>query len=219
MLKQTRSLAIAAAAMLAVAAPVLLLAPAPAAAEYRLTDRDRADVARIETYLNTVESVKSEFVQLASGGRFARGTLYIERPKRLRLDYHPPSTIQVFANGNWLAYVDTHLEEVSYIPMSSTPAGFLVQDRIRLSGKVTVDRVTRGPKTISVDLVETDDRESGHFVLTFADQPLLLRQWTVVDGQGVTTNVQLIEPEFNAAIPRAVFQFDDSKFAPREFRQ
>lgn len=190
----------------------LSVAPVPAAAAYRITEKDRADIARIETYLNSIDSLKSSFVQLASGGRFAQGTLYIERPNRLRLDYKPPTMMQVYANGSWLVHVDTELEAVTHVPVSSTPAGFLVQDRIKLSGDVTVERVTHGEKTISLELIETKDPEAGRFILTFDEAPLKLKQWTVIDAQGVTTNVQLLNPAFNVAIPRQVFVFDETQY-------
>ncbi len=194
------------------------LPPSPAAAAYRITAQDKADIARIEAYLNSTESIRSEFVQLASGGRFAQGTIYIERPKRLRIEYRNPATMQVYANGSWLILVDTELETVSHVPINSTPAGFLVRDRIKLSGDVTVDRVGRGKKTISIELVQTEDPEAGRFILTFADAPLQLRQWTVIDGQGVSTNVQLVSPAFNVPIPRDVFVFDDTPYK-KEFLQ
>tara|TARA_R110000868_G_scaffold6363_3_gene36087 strand:+ start:524 stop:1150 length:627 start_codon:yes stop_codon:yes gene_type:complete len=185
---------------------------APAGAAYRITAQDRADIARIEQYLNRVESMRSNFVQLSSGGRFAEGTIYIERPKRLRLEYRKPSNIQVYANGNWLAHVDTDLEAVWHVPLRSTPAAFLVRDAIKLSGDVTVERVIRDARTISVSLIQTEEPDAGRFVLTFSDAPLALRKWTVTDAQGISTSVTLVAPAFNVAIPRDVFVFDETKF-------
>ena len=156
--------------------------------------------------------MRSNFVQLSSGGRFAEGTIYIERPKRLRLEYRKPSNIQVYANGNWLAHVDTDLEAVWHVPLKSTPAAFLVRDAIKLSGDVTVERVIRDARTISVSLIQTEEPDAGRFVLTFSDAPLALRKWTVTDAQGISTSVTLVAPAFNVAIPRDVFVFDETKF-------
>lgn len=185
---------------------------APAGAVYRITEQDRADIDRIEKYLNEMESLRSKFVQLSSGGRFAEGTIYIERPQRLRLAYKKPSNIQIYANGNWLAHVDTDLEAVWHVPLKSTPAAFLVRDKIKLSGEVTVERVIRDARTISVSLVQTAEPDAGRFVLTFSDAPLALRKWTVTDVQGVSTSVTLVAPAYNIAIPRDVFIFDETKF-------
>ncbi|MFT5486932.1 MAG: outer membrane lipoprotein-sorting protein [Paracoccaceae bacterium] len=195
---------------------VVLLAgfAAPSQAAYRITEQDKADIARIETYLNAMESLRSKFVQLSTGGKVAEGTIYIERPKRLRLQYKNPSNIQVYANGNWLAHVDTDLEAVWHVPLKATPAAFLVRDQIKLSGDITVERVIRDARTISVSLVQTAEPDSGRFVLTFSDSPLALRKWTVTDVQGVSTSVSLVAPAFNVAIPREIFIFDESKFEP-----
>lgn len=186
----------------------------PAGAAYRITEQDRVDIARIEAYLNTMESLRSKFVQLSTGGRVAEGTIYIERPKRLRLQYRKPSNIQVYANGNWLAHVDTDLEAVWHVPLKATPAAFLVRDEIKLSGDISVERVMRDARTISVSLFQTEEPDAGRFVLTFSDSPLALRKWTVTDAQGVSTSVNLVAPAFNVAIPREVFIFDESKFDP-----
>jgi outer membrane lipoprotein-sorting protein len=187
---------------------------APAVAAYRITDQDRADIARIEAYLNTIESLRSKFVQLSTGGKVAEGKIFIERPKRLRLQYQNPSNIQVYANGNWLAHVDTDLEAVWHVPLKSTPAAFLVRDRILLSGDITVERVLRDARTVSVSLFQTDEPDAGRFVLTFTAAPLALRKWTVTDVQGISTSVSLVAPKFNVSIPRDVFIFDETKFEP-----
>lgn len=185
---------------------------APTQAEYRISARDRADVARVEAYLNNVGTLRSKFVQLSSGGRFAEGNIYIERPKKLRLEYTRPSNIQVYANGFWLAHVDTELEAVWHVPLKTTPASFLVREKITLSGDVTVRRVIRDAKTLSIEIVQTDEPDAGQFVMTFADNPLSLRKWMVTDPQGVSTSVTLVAPEYNVAIPRSVFVFDETKF-------
>ena len=77
----------------------LTIPPGPAQAVYRLSGQDKADIARIEAYLNALDTLRSQFVQLSSGGNFAEGVIYIERPKRLRLQYTNPPNIQVYANG------------------------------------------------------------------------------------------------------------------------
>lgn len=195
---------------LGAAAALILMSP-PASA-VTLSQRDSVDVARIEAYLNSLRTVRSFFVQVSSRGETAEGTIFIERPGRLRLDYSNPSNIQVYVNGNWLVHVDTELEAVSHIPVKWTPARFLVSKRIALSGEATVRRIHRKPGLISIELVQTSDPEAGSFELTFFDGPLALRQWTVVDAQGVTTTVTLSGPVFNMPIPREVFLFDSRRF-------
>lgn len=178
----------------------------------RLNADDRAAIGRIEAYLNSIRSVQARFMQWSTAGQVAQGTLYLQRPKQLRLDYRPPSTLQVYANGFWLIFVDTELEAVTHVPLTSTPVGFLVADRVRLSGDVTVTRVEHGARTVRVHVVRSDESDAGKVVLAFDRQPLRLRNWSVFDPQGIETQVSLVDPTFNRRIDNDIFNFDDSTF-------
>jgi outer membrane lipoprotein-sorting protein len=170
-------------------------------------NQDAADIARIEDYLNGIRSLKARFVQTASNGSFAEGRVYIERPGRLRLDYAPPTPLQVYADGTWLIMVDSELKQVDQLPLGATPASVLVADRVQLSGRIAVRGVERGARTLRLRLAQAADPEAGTLVLTFADAPLALRQWSVIDAQGVKTDVALLDVETNIAIPRDVITY------------
>jgi outer membrane lipoprotein-sorting protein len=170
-----------------------------------LTQTDRTDIARAEAYLDSVRSLRSNFVQTASHGGVAEGTIYIQRPGRMRIDYRPPTPLQLYADGTWLIYLDRELEQVNQVPLSATPAAFLVRDRISLSGDVAVERVTRRRGTIELHLRQADDGEAGRLIVRMAAEPLGLRGWTVIDAQGVETTVTLIDPAINPQIdPRTL---------------
>ncbi len=178
-------------------------------AEYRITDLDKADITRVEIYLNGLKSLRSKFVQVSSDGSFAEGNIYIERPNRMRLDYTQPPNIQVYADRFWLTHVDTELGSVSRIPLKLTPATFLVRERLRLDGDLMVQHVTRDARTLSLEVVRKDEPKAGKYVITLSDKPLALRKWVVTDAQGIRTSVTLISPEYNVIIPKKVFIFDE----------
>lgn len=183
-----------------------LAGTAGAAAE--LTARDKADVARAEAYLNGVRTLRAQFIQTTSNGDFSEGRLYLQRPGLLRLDYLPPAQLQIFADGTWLIYVDTELNQVNQVPLGATPAGVLVDETVRLSGDLKVVRVERGRQSFRLHVVRTDEPDSGSLILAFQDRPMMLKHWIVVDSQGVRTRVALVNPEFNVAIDNKVFAFE-----------
>jgi outer membrane lipoprotein-sorting protein len=197
--------------LLALAVLAALAVSAPRGA-HALTDADHADIARVEAYLDGVRSIRADFVQVASTGAFAEGQFQLRRPGKLRLDYKPPSHIQVYSTGTWLIYVDTRLGEVTYVPVGSTVVGFLVRETIKLSGDVRVVAVDRRADTLTVQLVQTKEPDAGRLALTFSQNPLQLRQWTVVDAQGIETRVTLVGAETNVAISDDVFAFDSRKY-------
>ena len=187
---------------------------APAGAAERLPGaRDKADIARVEAYLNSIRTLRAGFIQTASSGGVAEGRFYLRRPGRLRFDYSPAGTLQMFADGFWLIYVDHELEQITRVPLSATPAGVLIDDDVKLSGKLRVTRIERGPAILRVHLVRREEVDAGTLVLTLSDRPLALRQWTVIDAKGIATRVTLVNPEFNIAIDDSVFEFETPDWA------
>jgi outer membrane lipoprotein-sorting protein len=174
-----------------------------------LSARDRADVQRVETYLNTVKSMSARFQQYAQNGETAEGKVLLSRPGRMRFEYDPPSPILLIATGKLVIYVDNTLKHVTYLPTDSTPAWFLLRDRITLEGDVTVTNFERGPDALRITVVETSHPDNGSLTMTFSDHPLELKQWTVLDQQGKRTTVVLSDPHYNISLDPHLFMFVD----------
>jgi len=176
------------------------------------TPTDKADIDRAEAYLNTITTLKAHFMQVAPDGGTAEGTVYLWRPGRLRLDYDPPSPIQVFADGNFLIYYDKQLKQVSYVDLDSTPAGILVRAKVALdSNDLKVTKVSHQPGILNVTVTKAADPSQGRITLVFTEQPFQLRQWQVVDPQGQVTTVSLFDAETGIGLDKDLFYFKDPK--------
>jgi outer membrane lipoprotein-sorting protein len=187
-------------------APLPQAAPATPPTPGPLTDADRADIARVEEYVNSIRTLRARFVQLSQNGGRAQGTFYLSRPGRMRLEYDPPGTMILIANGGQLQQYDTSLRQQQYVPLSSTPATYLV-DTLRLSGDITVTGVARTPQSIEVTIVKTRDPREGRITFIFQNNPLQLRNWTVVDGQNRLIRVTLSELQVGQPLDNALFRF------------
>jgi outer membrane lipoprotein-sorting protein len=184
--------------------------PAPAA----LPAAQAGDVSRIEAYLNDLTTLRSGFVQINPDGGMVTGELYYERPDKMRLDYDPPSEILIVSDGWQIVYYDRKLEQVSYLFPSSTPLGFLLSDKIRLSGDVTVTDLAREAGELRVTLVQTDEPNQGSIQLAFAESPMELRRWTVIDAEGQATNIVLNGLQTGVPLDGGLFRFHNPKFYP-----
>ena len=190
-----------------VAAPVPASAAPPRAAT--LSAADRADVGRIEAYLNRIGTLKARFLQVSSTGELSEGTLFISRPGKLRIEYDPPVPILIVASGGVLTYFDKELEQVSEIDLQSTPAGILIGENISFfSGDFTLTRFKRRADVARVTLVRTEDPQEGSLTLIFSDRPLTLRKWIVTDAQGVKTTVSLLKTRFGLPLNPDLFTFE-----------
>jgi outer membrane lipoprotein-sorting protein len=171
--------------------------------------QDQADLARIEAYLNSIRSLKARFVQTASNGSMASGIALLQRPGKMRFQYDPPTPYLLVANHGFLTFVDSQLAQTSHIPLSQTPLGILLSDRVTLSGDITVTRLTRFPGQLQVSLIRTASPGEGTLTLIFADNPLTLRQWIVLDQQGKSTRVAFTNMDVGASIDSGQFEHQD----------
>lgn len=186
--------------------PTLSDAKAEKAIAARLTEQDRTDLKRVEKYLESLSTLKSGFIQISSNGGVASGKLFISRPGKLRFEYDPPASILMISDGIFLVYIDKDLDQVTHIFLKSTPVSFFVREDIRMDGDITVTKIGRSPGVIRLTVQETDEPEKGSLTLIFADKPLALRKWTVIDAQNIQTNVTLTGLETGMTLDPKLFQ-------------
>lgn len=191
-------------------AALALILALPGAAAAALSNQDIAEVQRAEQYLNQITTLKARFLQIAGDGATAEGVAYLSRPGKLRLDYLPPSPIQVYVSGGMLVYYDRELKQTSYVSADQTPAGVLTRSQIRLTGgDIAVTGVRRGRGTVEIDLVRSRDPGAGSMTLIFEERPFALKQWRVRDPQGQVTTVSLYEAQTGLQLDPDLFRFID----------
>ena len=171
-----------------------------------LTVTDRVDIVRIESYLRSLDTVQARFEQYSSTGARGAGDFYLDRPGRMRIEYDPPDPYLYVADGFWLVFYDSELEQRSEVPLGSTLADFITREDVTLSGEVTVTGLRRDGNHLEIDLIQTEDPGSGTLTLVFADNPLDLHSWVVTDAQGITTHVMLSDKQAGIELPRRLFR-------------
>lgn len=164
-------------------------------------------MTRVEGYLNQLKTLTARFVQISDQGGVAEGRIYLQRPGRLRLDYADPVPLLVIAARGQILQHDKQLKQTTYLPLASTPAAILLREAVTLSGSVTVTSVERGPGSLRIGLVQSEDPRAGRLTLVFAESPLQLASWVVVDSQGATTRVALSEIQNGTQIDPRLFEF------------
>lgn len=186
-------------------ASALVLSAAGAQA-FTPSGSDTVWVKRIEDYLNAITTLRARFLQAASNGDIAKGTFYMRRPGRLRIQYDPPSPVLILADGHRLIYVDKELESLNMVPIEDTLAAFLVRPHIDFKGDVAITGFSHAKGTLRVTLTHAREANGGQLTLVFDDNPLRLRLWVVNDAQGTETRVALSDTEFGAALGDELFE-------------
>ena len=179
--------------------------PAPAAAP--LTQPDTLELQRLAAYLNGIRTMTATFQQVANNGGVSTGRLWVARPGRMRFEYNPPHPIVLLADTASVYYWDKELNQTSKYELRQTPAWFFLRDPISFGGDVVVTQFERSGGIVRVTVIESAQPGAGSLTLVFTENPLALRQWTVVDQQGKVTHVTLSDLQFGMALDPRLFQY------------
>lgn len=163
---------------------------------------DETLVNEAEKYLNSITGLSGQFVQTANG-RKEQGTFSMMRPGRVRLDYDN-MPVQLIADGTDLYFFDKSLDQITTVPLTSTPAGILVRKNINLkSADINVIETTDYKNTFALKMNIKGQEGLGYMNVVFDKKPIMLNSWTVVDATGAVTDV-----EFDDLVKKANFAKD-----------
>lgn len=149
---------------------------------------DSNAVVRAEKYLNSITGLAGDFVQ-TSNGASQRGVFSMLRPGRVRLDYKN-MPIQLISDGKDLYFYDSSLDQITTVPLTSTPAAILVRKNIDLrNADIVVTETTSDKDTFSLKMNLRGQEGLGNMTVRFNNNPVALNSWTVVDATGARTDV------------------------------
>ena len=155
------------------------------------TAQQQADLAKVSAYLNSIRTLKSNFVQLGPSGQLDQGTLYIEKPGRMRFSYEAPSPTLIVATGGNVYVRNARLNTVDRYSLSNTPLGILLDDTIDLVRNKAIMGVQEQGDSLIVQARTSANQNQSNIALVFSFPTLELRQWMVKDNQGGVTTVAL----------------------------
>lgn len=193
------------------AAPVL--AGTPGFMHFERSEADKSDLDRISAYLNSIHTLKGSFVQLGPDGQIDEGVFYIEKPGRMRFEYHAPNPVLIVSDGSTVAVANRKLNTVDHYPIWSTPLDLILSNDLNLKNNPSVAHVTREPGEIIVNARASSSKVNGNITLVFSDPTLELRQWTIVDGQDLSTTVNIRDLQPGATLDPSLFVLPDAKKA------
>lgn len=171
---------------------------------------DTSLVGQAEKYLNSITGLAGNFVQTANG-RDERGDFAMLRPGRVRLDYDN-MPIQLISDGDDLYFFDKSLDQITTVPLTSTPAGILVRKNIDLqNADINVIETTDDKNTFALKMNLKGQEGLGNMTVVFDKNPVHLNSWSVVDATGAKTDVVFNNLKTKTNFGRDYFQIQRHK--------
>jgi outer membrane lipoprotein-sorting protein len=147
-------------------------------------DDDQKVIQEVQDYLNSLKTIKADFIQVDQNGILTEGKFYLSRPGEFRWEYNDPIPVLIIASDGWVNYYDTELKQATYVTLGSTPAGILAQENIVLND---VSEVKQSYGIISVKI----SKEEGGVTLVFQEEPMMLETIIIEDNLDNTTTIML----------------------------
>lgn len=191
-------------------APAAFAAPA-GFMHFERSNADDADLDRVSAYLNSIHSMKGSFVQLGPQGQVDEGIFYIDKPGRMRFEYHAPNPVLVVSDGTTVAVQNRKLGTVDTYPLLSTPLSLVLSDSLNLKRNPSIAGLSREPGELIVNARAASNKVSGNLSLVFTSPVLELRQWTIVDAQGLSTTVSLRDVQTGVTLDPSLFKLPEGK--------
>jgi outer membrane lipoprotein-sorting protein len=175
------------------------------------SEAERADLDRVSAYLNSIRTLQGDFVQIGPDGQLDQGRFYLEKPGRMRFEYRPPNPVLIVADGRTVAVANRKLKTVNRYPLSATPLDLILADNMDLRHDNSILAIRHEPGLLIVEARSSTNRNKPNLSLVFADPVLELRQWTIVDDQGLQTTVALRDLEQGVVVDSQMFVLKDAK--------
>jgi outer membrane lipoprotein-sorting protein len=166
-------------------------------------------VERANAYFTNLGTLVADFTQVGGDGRRQGGTLYLQRPGKVRFEYDPPATLEVIADGRSVAVRDTKLATQDLYSISQTPLKFLLREQVNLGQDIAITGITNDGDSVRLNL---EDRSTlggtSRITLYFDPEIQDLSQWRIVDAQGFQTVVVLNKVQRGRSIDQDMFKIN-----------
>jgi outer membrane lipoprotein-sorting protein len=150
----------------------------------------RAQVAKISSYLSGLSTLIGNFVQVAPNGNRTTGEFYMQKPGKVRFAYDPPTAVDIVSDGTSMVVRERKLGTQDVYPLSQTPLRYLLSDRIDLLKDTNVVSVSSDDVFVTVTIEEKQALiGTSRLMLMIGTKDNQLKQWTITDPQGYDTTI------------------------------
>jgi len=175
-----------------------------------LTQEQIATVRQINSYINGLSSLKGRFTQLGPNAEFTEGAFYLQRPGRMRFEYAPPNPTLVIADGFWVGIEDRALRSTQKYPLATTPLSLLLDEKVDLLKEARIVGFEDRDGEIALTVEAKSSSTPGRLTLIFGGPNFALKQWKVLDAQGLTTEVAVFDLVSGLRLDPKLFWIDDN---------
>ena len=150
---------------------------------------DKQSYDKVKKYLNSLQSLEANFVQVTSDGHIKKGKIYISIPGKLRISYEKPNDLLITSKGFWLVVQDRKLKQTNNYPLHKTPLNLFLNKKLNFNEDDFKLKFEKESGIVSVEFLNNEQLIGRSFKLIFTDSPIQLKKWIITDEFDNQTSV------------------------------
>ena len=152
---------------------------------------DNRNFIYVKEYLNNLNSLEADFLQVSSDGDIKEGKIFLSIPGKLRISYKNPDNILITSNGFWLTVQDKKLKQTNNFPINQTPINLFLNKKLNFNEDEFKIKFKKRSGIITLIFSDNQKLNSSMFKLIFTNTPLRLKKWVIIDEFNNETSVLL----------------------------
>ena len=149
------------------------------------------DFNYVKEYLNNLNSLEADFLQVSSDGDIKEGKIFLSIPGKLRISYKNPDNLLITSNGFWLTVQDKKLKQTNNFPLNQTPINLFLNKKLNFNEDEFKIKFEKRSGIITLIFSDNQKLNSSMFKLIFTNTPLRLKKWVIIDEFNNETSVLL----------------------------
>ena len=152
---------------------------------------DNRNFTYVKEYLNNLNSLEADFLQVSSDGDIKEGKIFLSIPGKLRISYKNPENLLITSNGFWLTIQDKKLKQTNNFPLNQTPINLFLNKKLNFNEDEFKIKFKKRSGIITLIFSDNQKLNSSMFKLIFTNTPLRLKKWVIIDEFNNETSVLL----------------------------
>ena len=149
------------------------------------------DFNYVKEYLNNLNSLEADFLQISSDGDVKEGKIFLSIPGKMRISYKNPDNLLITSNGFWLTVQDKKLKQTNNFPLNQTPINLFLNKKLNFNEDEFKIKFEKRSGIITLIFSDNQKLNSSMFKLIFTNTPLKLKKWVIIDEFNNETSVLL----------------------------
>ena len=167
------------------------------------------EILKIENYINSIRTLKSDFVQESDSNLISNGTFVLKKPGKFRFSYDHPIELEIVSHIQAVLIFDPKNNKTGPLtyPLSGSPFKYLLKEKFEISSK-PFTKISTEEDMLYLKL-NMGYGGKNNLTLKFKKNPIKLTGWQLENSFGEVTKVFLNKLRVNEYVSDQIFNLEE----------